>query len=376
MSRKSILVLLVVSTIILGTIGCDLFGKMGAPNKPATPTGPDMRGVGNIGTYTTKTTDPEGDSVSYQFNWGGSGDTSVWSSFVPSGDSVKMTHAWATAGTYSVTARARDNKGNVSDWSAALTVTVRVNQAPATPGMPTGPFSGVAGRTYYFSATTTDPDNDMVQFRFSWGDGDTSDWGAFVASGQADSAAHSWANGGFYQIAVQARDKLGGETDWSEPLGLVIGDTAYLYTIALSWDAQPRDLDAHIWTPAIEGDSWHIYFSRKGHLNIAPYCSLDVDDVTSYGPEHITIKRAFTGEYIYAVHNWSGDADITTSEAVVRIYNYGNLIQTFTIPTQPVQNKLWWHVFKLNAETGQVTVLNTLEDNPPLPWTDQDTRRK
>lgn len=353
------------------TIGC--FGNR-APAKPGTPTGPDERAIGAEGNYVARTTDPDGDSVSYQFNWGTAGDTSTWSSFVASGDSVVVFNIWTTAGTYQVTARAKDTKGNVSGWSNALTVTVRTNQIPLTPGIPAGPVSGVKNRTYYFYATTTDPDNDKVQFRFSWGDGDTSNWGNFVNSGATDSAAHSWSTGGIKQISVQARDKLGSVSAWSEPLAFIITDTAYPYTIALTWGEDPRDLDAHIWTPEVEGDSYHIYFGRRGSLNVAPYCSLDVDDVTSYGPEHITIKQAFPGEYIYAIHHWAGDSTITTSGATVRLYTYGNLNRTFTVPNVPSQPDYWWHVFKLNAVTGEVTVLNLISPDPPLPWTTDERK--
>lgn len=368
------LLILGTGLVLLAGIGCDLFGGNKAPAKPAAPAGPDMRAVGVAGSYKAVTTDPENDSIAYQFNWGAAGDTSGWSTWVKSGDTVVMSKTWNTAGTYSVTVRARDIKGNVSDWSPALTVTVRVNQMPQTPGLPGGPVSGVKNRQYWFYATATDPDNDMLQFRFSWGDGDTSDWGGFVASGGTDSAAHTFTTGGVYEIRVQARDKLGGVSFWSEPLNFVVTDTAYPYTIALTWNEDPRDLDAHIWTPEIEGDSWHVYFGRKGFLRAAPYCSLDVDDVTSFGPEHITISRAYPGEYIYAVHHWAGDSTISTSGAVVRIYNYGNLVRTLTVPNTPAGSNWWWHVFKLNAVTGEITVLNVIDPNPPLRWT-MDARK-
>ncbi len=372
--RNNVKVMLSALLVLLAVTGCDILGGNKPPVKPPAPSGPDMRAIGIAGSYTAVTTDPENDSISYQFNWGATNDTSAWSLFVKSGDSVKMSHTWDEAGTYEVKVRARDIKGKVSDWSPSLTVTVRLNQMPQTPAMPTGPLSGVRGRSYYFYATTTDPDNDMVQFRFSWGDGDTSDWGGFVSSGGRDSAVHTFNTGGLYQIRVQARDKLGGESFWSEPLNFVVTDTAYPYTIALTWNEHPRDLDAHIWTPFVETDSWHIYFGRKGLLRSEPYCSLDVDDVTSFGPEHITISRAFSGEYVYAVNHWSGDSTISTSGAVVRIYNYGNLIRTFTVPNQTAGDNWWWHVFKLNAVTGEITELNVIDPAPPLPWS-MDVRK-
>ena len=48
---------------------------------------------------------------------------------------------------------------------------------------------------------------------------------------------------------------------------------------------------------------------------------LDIDDTDSYGPETTTIYNLYTGEYHYYIYNYSGSPEITTSGAVVQIFN-------------------------------------------------------
>ena len=71
--------------------------------------------------------------------------------------------------------------------------------------------------------------------------------------------------------------------------------TEFYLRLTLTWGENPRDLDSHLWTPSIEGSPYHVYFGSKGSENSRPYAQLDVDDVSSYGPENITIKRLFNG---------------------------------------------------------------------------------
>lgn len=155
-------------------------------------------------------------------------------------------------------------------------------------------------------------------------------------------------------------------------IGLTPGNTR----IVLSWAQYPEDLDAHLWTPSIEGNTYHIYYWAQylGHSSIPPYADLDRDDVTSYGPETMTIYESYPGTYTFAVHNYSEDAYLTESEAVVKIYDEEGLIRTFTVPTYG--SGLWWHVFELNGSTGTITSLNYLSNYPPFDYGSSMLRTK
>ncbi|MEO0100062.1 MAG: PKD domain-containing protein [candidate division WOR-3 bacterium] len=246
------------------------------------------------------------------------------------------------------------------------------NNPPNTPQTPSGPSSGQVNVSYNFTTSTTDPDGDSVAYQFDWGDGNQSNWSSFLPSGTSITMAKSWSNAGTYSIKARAKDKKGGISDWSPAHGVIITTNVYPFTIALTWGEDPRDLDAHMWTPNIGGREYHVYFANKGRLSNAPYCSLDVDDVTSYGPEHITISQVFPGTYTYAVHHYGGDSTITTSRAKVEIYQMGNLIQTFNAPRVPSGYNWWWHVFDLDGSSGVITPRNVIDSLPPRPWTKEE----
>jgi hypothetical protein len=140
----------------------------------------------------------------------------------------------------------------------------------------------------------------------------------------------------------------------------------YDYKFILTWGEHPRDLDSHLYTPEIEGSAYHVYYANRGTAEAPPYAWLDVDDVSSYGPEVVTIEQLFPGTYQYAVYEFSGDLTLTESEAVVEVYRGRNLIGTYPIPTTPqAGNNWWWHVGNVDGATGAFTLVNTVTAGSP-----------
>lgn len=87
------------------------------PVTPAAPDGPST-GVRNIAvTFTAVTTDPDGESLSYRFDWDYRNEKSDWTGYVPSGQSASYSYSWNRVGTYDVRVQARDTDGHVSAWS-------------------------------------------------------------------------------------------------------------------------------------------------------------------------------------------------------------------------------------------------------------------
>jgi hypothetical protein len=238
-----------------------------------------------------------------------------------------------------------------------------IDHPPATPSEPSGVTNGRINTSYDFSATTTDPEGDSVCLRFSWGDDDTSAWCAWVASGETSTMAHAWTDSDTYMVTAQAKDWSGLTSDWSQAHAVIIQTLSY--EVVLSWGAHPRDLDAHLWTPEIQGLRYHVYYLATGTLDTAPYCSLDADNENGYGPERVTITTAFPGDYIYAVHHYAGDSTITSSNARVELLVDGAVYRTFDVPDEPAQGRTWWHVFRLDGAAGTVTELNVLSTGPP-----------
>ncbi|RLF29215.1 MAG: hypothetical protein DRN05_02125 [Thermoplasmata archaeon] len=92
------------------------------------------------------------------------------------------------------------------------------SQAPEKPAKPSGPTSGRIRKTYTYSSTTTDPDNDQIYYLFDWGDGSYSGWLGPYSSGDTVEASHTWTKRGTYEIRVKAKDEHGVQSEWSDPL--------------------------------------------------------------------------------------------------------------------------------------------------------------
>ena len=115
-----------------------------------------------------------------------------------------------TAGqTYYFAATAYDTSGNESGYSNPVSYAVPgVNGAPTTPATPAGASSALVNTAITFSTSATDPNGGSLQYRYDWGGGVLSGYGAA-------SQSHSWAAAGQYAVKAQARDSLGLESAWS-----------------------------------------------------------------------------------------------------------------------------------------------------------------
>ena len=102
------------------------------PKKPVTPKGKAKGKPGQPYEYTSSTTDPEGDQISYQFDWG-DGTTSEWSDPIPSGAEISMSHTWSGEGDYNVKVKAKDTLDAESEWSENLKVSMPKSKAVTSP---------------------------------------------------------------------------------------------------------------------------------------------------------------------------------------------------------------------------------------------------
>ncbi len=148
--------------------------------------------------------------------------------------------------------------------------------------------------------------------------------------------------------------------------------------IILTWGENPRDLDSHLTGPMTSGDDrFHVYYSNtnRSWYNDGETADetipawLDVDDTSSYGPETVSIEKKDDGTYVagtyrYYVHHYSGTENIPTSGAIVKVYNGGTEIRSFSPPTtsEAVASSWVWSVFSLTLTadgTVSITPVNT-----------------
>lgn len=139
--------------------------------------------------------------------------------------------------------------------------------------------------------------------------------------------------------------------------------------IVLTWGKDPSDLDSHITGPKADGGRFHVYYVNKDYQDEANDVNLDRDDVTSYGPETVTvINRIQEGTYTYAVHNYTGryltednQLELANSNAKVEIYRADTLLATYNVPLEQAGNS--WRVFEIrNGEIVPINKMETIED--------------
>jgi len=97
------------------------------PEQPQKPSGDASGNVETTYTYSTETTDVDGDQVYYLWDWG-DGNFSEWLGPFASGATATAEKSWTTKGTYSIRVKAKDVFGNESNWSDPLAVTMPRNQ--------------------------------------------------------------------------------------------------------------------------------------------------------------------------------------------------------------------------------------------------------
>ncbi len=103
----------------------------GAPNEPPetpdAPIGPNEGSTGVKYSFSSSTTDPEGDKIYYKFDWG-DGTVSDWLGPYESAEIAKGYHIWEEENLYEVKVKAKNEPGGDSQWSNSSTINIL--QAP------------------------------------------------------------------------------------------------------------------------------------------------------------------------------------------------------------------------------------------------------
>ncbi len=125
------------------------------------------------------------------------------------------------------------------------------NNPPDIPVTPSGPANGGVNFTYNFTSSTTDPDGDSVAIRFDWGDGDTSLWSNYVASGDSVSMDHSYADTGTYLVKAQAKDVNEAVSDWSTALSFKVNKVQQIIFVSGNADSTTWEIYAQDYENAV-----------------------------------------------------------------------------------------------------------------------------
>jgi cytochrome c len=186
-----------VCALVAATCALPASASAQADNQPPsvtagrTPTG-NVR-VGVPISFTANATDPDGDAVTYAWDFG-DGTTST---------EQNPTKAFLAAATRTVTVTASDGKGGTG--SATLSVVVQANRNPSATGLTMTPQAGFTPLQVSFGGAATDPDGPSHTLSYAWdlnGDG-TDD------STEANPTA-TFTTPGTYLPRVRVSDPFGG----------------------------------------------------------------------------------------------------------------------------------------------------------------------
>lgn len=166
-------------------------------------------------------TDGDNDLMAYQFeassSSGTAGTVSKWSNYFPSGQQVLFL-IQAEEGSYDLRVRSRDAMNDISTFSNTVQITF-ANISPYSPEAPTGDTSFFAGSTGRFRTRASDPEGDVICFRFDPGNGEPcSPWSSWQNPNSEYEFSHMYPTAGTFGLKVQCKDDRGNISGWSEDL--------------------------------------------------------------------------------------------------------------------------------------------------------------
>lgn len=190
----------------------------------------------------------------------------------------------------------------------------------------------------------------------------TNSYGSYTVSGlNAGNYTGEAVKSGF-TIAYFTVTVIGGQANYNQDTTITPILSSGETRVVLTWGSTPSDMDSHLTGPISGSTSrFHVYFNDEGSSTYSPYASLDVDDMSSYGPETITIYQQFDGIYRYSVHDYSNkdsssSTALSNSSAQAKVYRGSNLVATFNVP--PNKGGTLWTVFEMSGDT--ITPINTM----------------
>lgn len=188
--RKVSLLSLFASVLVSLSLGCAGGGgsSSAAAKPPTAAAGTSYAGHTAVAlTFnSTGSSDPQGQSLSYAWNFG---DNST-------GSGASPTHAYAAAGTYTVTLTVT----NTSNLSSSATATATITNQPPVAFI-SGPYQAKPGVAVGLSAASTrDPQGSTLSYSWTFGDN---------ATGTGVTPTHTYAANGTYNVSMTATDALG-----------------------------------------------------------------------------------------------------------------------------------------------------------------------
>lgn len=125
--------------------------------------------------------------------------------------------------------------------------------------------------------------------------------------------------------------------------------------MVLTWGASPADLDSHLKGTSVNGKTFELYYGRRHIENDGQQiASLDVDEISGFGPETTTIYM--DGSYHFWIEDYLRTGEIGHSGAEIKVYfSNGQEPMIFRVPEG---NGNTWDVFSF--ENGEIHPINEI----------------
>jgi hypothetical protein len=192
---------------------------------PSAPHGTTFGFVGIEYEYSIVTLNPDS---SWMFDWG-DGTNSSWLQLEENHTAIVQSHQWNVPGVYQLHVKYKGEKAPNGVWSEAMFVEISdilLQDFPNEPEIQTAKIQGVSGEKYTYSAITTDPHGYLVGYRFDYSTGNLSTWTPLVPSGTSSYESIVWSQPGKYYLRAQARNEYGLESEWSNPIQVIIKESS------------------------------------------------------------------------------------------------------------------------------------------------------
>lgn len=139
------------------------------------------------------------------------------------------------------------------------------------------------------------------------------------------------------------------------------------YRVVLTWGALPSDLDSHLKGVSSRGSNYHVYYGAFTPSAANNEARLDVDDVSSFGPETTTFTANDNRNYVFYIHDFSNGGNtasraLSRSGAKVEVYAGNQHLRTFYVPANDMAG-IYWEVFRV--EHGQFIAVDAIRTREP-----------
>lgn len=170
---------------------------------------------------------------------------------------------------------------------------------------------------------------------------------------------------GYIQTTANVSVQRGGESTQDCSMSKELSSNEY--RVVLTWGETPRDLDSHLLGKSRNNTEYHVWFpaDQKKPVNAYGEAELDVDDISSYGPETVTFTVTNRSTYVYYVLDFTNrenrrNTALSNSGAKVEVYSGNQRVKVYTVPSGM---GIYWEVFRI--ENGTLITVDQVTNNEP-----------